>query len=85
MSVFQKPPEDLNEDQVSALLDWANLDPIIPSPTASLELAGALRNVDRWAQRLGPHLIAELVMAGLLSPEQDPREALRDLIKKAGE
>jgi len=44
---------------------------------------GYARNVVRHAEAWGPHLIAELLKAGVLGPEEDPLEALQILIDRA--
>jgi hypothetical protein len=43
---------------------------------------GYARNITRHAEAWGPHLIAEMVKAGMLETEGDPLEALQELIAK---
>ena len=49
-----------------------------------LEAAAYLRNIYRCAESYGPLLIAMLSQAGALEPEQDPEQALRNVLKLAG-
>lgn len=49
-----------------------------------LERQAYWRNVERAAKSYGPNLIAMLMDAGALQPEQDPIEALKDLLRIAG-
>lgn len=87
MGVFDKEfIEDMTEDEVFLLVRWGNPQPIkdVDSAAARFEMAGTMRNIERWAQNLGPHLIAQMMEASVLRPEQDPREALTDLIERAG-
>lgn len=50
----------------------------------SLEAMAYWRNVSRISSAFGPHLIAILSEAGALEPEQDPEQALRNVLKAAG-
>lgn len=65
------------------LSGWLPPEPIEEGPTALLMAYGYSRNIVRHAEAWGPHLIAELVKAGVLEAEGDPLEALQALIAKA--
>jgi hypothetical protein len=49
-----------------------------------MEACAYWRNVYRIAGALGPHLIAMLSEAGALEAEQDPEQAMRNVLKLAG-
>jgi hypothetical protein len=68
-------------DQLEELKQW--LPPEFETMNA-IELAAYERNVLRIAQSYGSALIALMVEAGALEPEQDPLEALRKLLRGGG-
>ena len=49
-----------------------------------METVAYWRNVERAAESFGPVLIAMLSASGALEPEQDPEQALRNVLKAAG-
>lgn len=49
-----------------------------------MERYGHWRNVHRAAESYGPNMIAMLIDSGALEPEQDPLEALKNLLRGAG-
>lgn len=50
----------------------------------TIEISAYNRNVLRISQAYGPLLIAMLSNSGALEPEQDPEQALRNVLKAAG-
>jgi hypothetical protein len=78
MTRTPQPPDDPPN-----LSSWLPPEEIEEGPTALMMAYGYSRNIVRHAEAWGPHLIAELVKAGVLEAEGDPLEALQALIAKA--
>ncbi len=78
MTRTPQPPDDPPN-----LSSWLPPEEIEEGPTALFMAYGYSRNIVRHAEAWGPHLIAELVKAGVLEAEGDPLEALQELIAKA--
>jgi hypothetical protein len=72
----------LPEDAAS-ISGWLPPERVEEGPTALMMAYGYSRNLHRHAEAWGPHLIAELLKAGVLEEEGDPLEALQDLIARA--
>lgn len=77
--VKQAPNLEMMEQQ--ALCEWL---PPTEELQGQMEEYAHWRNIQRAAASYGPHLIAMLMDSGALEPEQDPREALKDLLRNAG-
>ena len=75
-------PPALEAEEREALKEW--LPPDQPLDMNILESTAYWRNVYRAAEPYGPRLIAMMIEAAALAPEEDPVEALRDLLKGAG-
>ena len=72
-------------EDVPALAKWL---PVAEEPGRNLITDAAYwRNVQRAASAYGPKMVALLINAGAIEPEQDPMEALAGLLslKKSGE
>jgi hypothetical protein len=74
-------PRELELPERYALEAWMPPD---GSKMNILQQAAYWRNVYRIAESYGPNLIAMLAQAGALEPEQDPEQALRNVLKAAG-
>jgi hypothetical protein len=73
-------PLALEEEEREALKEWLPTD---GRDMNILESTAYWRNVYRAAEPYGPRLIALMIEAAVLEPEQDPLEAMVDLIKRA--
>ena len=73
-------PDKLTDEQMESLRQWM---PATGPFTHPMERIGYDRNIRRAAEPYGAHLIAALVEAGMLSPEQDPTVVLQELLKAA--
>lgn len=70
---------ELDSREIDALRKWGSLKPA----ENILAAAMAARDVERAAMAFGPKLLAQMVLAGRLRPDQDPAEALAVLIDTA--
>lgn len=70
-------------DEPASISAWLPPEPIEEGPTALMMAYGYARNLKRHAEAWGPHLIAELLKAGVLEAEGDPLEALQELVVRA--
>jgi len=73
-----QPPDD-----PASISSWLPPEREEEGPTALMMAYGYTRNIVRDAEAWGPHLIAELLRAGVLEAEGDPLEALQELVAKA--
>ena len=78
-----KGPPKLDAVQQAALIEWlpAN-DP--QGLEGDMERFAHWRNVYRAAESYGPSMVSLMMDLGAMSPEQDPVEALRKLLKESG-
>jgi hypothetical protein len=70
-------------DDPPSLASWLPPEREEDGPTALMMAYGYARNLRRHAEAWGPHLIAELLKAGVLEEEGDPVEAIRRLVSLA--
>ena len=77
MSAPQPPDEPAN------VSNWLPPEREEEGPTALMMAYGYARNIKRHAEAWGPHLIAELLKAGVLEADGDPLEALQELVARA--
>lgn len=76
-------PRTLTELERGALKDW--LPPTCKFDEKHIMEASAYwRNVYRISSAYGPHLISMLAQSGAIEAEQDPEQALRNVLKMAG-
>lgn len=76
-------PRTLTELERGALKDW--LPPTCRfEENQIMEASAYWRNVYRISSAYGPHLISILAQAGAIEAEQDPEQALRNVLKLAG-
>ena len=76
------PPMALEPGERESLREW--LPPDQPLDMNILESTAYWRNVYRAAEPYGPRLIAMMIESAALAPEEDPIEAMRDLLRVAG-
>ena len=75
-------PAKLDIVQIAALLEWLPADE--KGLDGDIERFAHQRNVYRAAESFGPSIVSMLMESGALSPEQDPLEVLRTLLKETG-
>lgn len=77
----QGPPK-LDTVQQTSLQEWLPADE--NELNNDMERFAHWRNVYRAAEAYGPSMISLLMDLGAMSPEQDPLEALRKVLKESG-
>ena len=72
----------LEPRECESLREWLPPDNILDMNT--LETEAYWRNIHRAAEPYGPRLIAMMIESAALAPEEDPIEAMQDLLRGAG-